>query len=96
MFGSFLAFERSRRKKARSCSGPVVTHIFQKPLDNGYHRICVVSINTLGLGLGVAPPVALIPNAVGDRSRWVRVVERIGDDPERCVGKVGCNIIPPS
>jgi hypothetical protein len=27
----------------------VVTHIFQKPLDNGYHRICVISINTLGL-----------------------------------------------
>jgi hypothetical protein len=26
-----------------------VTHIFQKPLDNGYHRICVISINTLGL-----------------------------------------------
>ena len=50
LFGIFLAFERSRRKRARSCSGAVVTHIFQKPLDNGYHRFCVISINTLGHG----------------------------------------------
>jgi hypothetical protein len=28
-------------------------NVFQKPLDNGYHRICVVSINTLGLGLEI-------------------------------------------
>ena len=70
------------------------TKIQNPTISGGADEFSGPRLHAIGRSVTAAPQVTR--NAVGDRSRWVRVVERIGDDLERCVGKVGCNIIPPS